>query len=163
MNNKLLIIGAGQYSYVVKETALDCGMFSEIDFLDDNAVSAIGKIDDLDKFAEKYTNVAIAIGDPILRERLYAEATTIGYVLPIIIHPRAYVSPSAEVGCGTIIEAGAVVQANSRIGNCAFVSSGAIVRHNGIVGDFSHCDCNSVILSGSVVPQKTRICCGKIY
>ena len=163
MLGKLLILGAGQYSCVVKEIALATSSFSEIAFLDDNANFAIGALDDVAKFKNSFANVAIAIGNPDLRQKLFDAATALGYSLPSLIHPRAIISPSATIKDGAIIEPGAVVQANATIGKGAIISSGAVIRHNGTVGDFAHCDCNCVVLSPSQVPCKSKVDCGKIF
>ena len=42
--NNLLIIGAGQYGAMIKESARALNEYDKIDFLDDNSVLAIGKI-----------------------------------------------------------------------------------------------------------------------
>lgn len=55
--------------------------------------------------------------------------TDLGYSVPILVHPTAYVSKSARIGSGTIIEPKAIVNANAAIGN------GCLCRNN-IEGDF---------------------------
>ena len=50
----LLILGAGQYGRVVKETAEAMGCFGKISFLDDNSPLALGKLDEYSRFAGKY-------------------------------------------------------------------------------------------------------------
>ena len=55
-----------------------------------------------------------------------------------LMHPQAWVSPSAKIGFGTIIMAGAVIQANARIGEHCIINTGASVDHDCVVGDFAH-------------------------
>jgi len=44
-----------------------------------------------------------------------------------VVHPRAFVSPSASIGAGRVIMPGAIVNARSMIGNHCIINSGAIV------------------------------------
>jgi acetyltransferase EpsM len=53
----------------------------------------------------------------------------------VVIHGAAWVSPTAQVGEGTVIMAGAVVQTGARIGAHCVVNSGAIVEHDVTLGD----------------------------
>lgn len=163
MKENLIILGAGQYSYVVAEIAATMGCFGEIDFLDDNSEKAIGRIDELGKLKGKYSYGAVAIGNPSLRAELMQRLEESGYEVAKLVHPMAFVSPTAKIGKGAVIEPMAVVQANSVIGEGSIVSSGAVIRHNGTVGSFCHCDCGSVVMSGAVVGDKTKIPCGEIY
>ena len=55
-----------------------------------------------------------------------------------LIHPKAYVSPTAYIGKGTIVMAGAVIQANVRIGEHCIINTGASVDHDCVLGDFVH-------------------------
>ena len=64
---------------------------------------------------------------------------------------------------GTIVEPMAVVQANSTVAVGSIISSGAVVRHNASVGDGCHIDCNAVVMSGSVVPTKTKVNACEVY
>jgi carbamoyl-phosphate synthase large subunit len=53
-----------------------------------------------------------------------------------LIHPASFVDPSARLGAGTYIAAGAVVNAEAVLGNQVMVNTGASVGHDCIVEDF---------------------------
>lgn len=55
-----------------------------------------------------------------------------------LIHKNAWVSPSARIGMGTIVMAGAVIQANARIGEHCIINTGASVDHDCVIGDYVH-------------------------
>ena len=55
-----------------------------------------------------------------------------------LIHPDAWISPSARIGMGTIVMAGAVIQADVTIGRHCIINTGASVDHDCIVEDFVH-------------------------
>lgn len=159
----LLVLGAGQFSYVVEEIAQEMRCFERIEFLDDSSERAIGKISCLRDFKNEYDCATVAIGNPTVKQRLLAELEEAGFELPNLIHPKACVSPFAQMGKANIVEPCAVIQANSVVGDGCIISSGAVVRHNGIVGSFSHCDCGSVVLSGAEVPCGTKVKCLEIF
>jgi sugar O-acyltransferase (sialic acid O-acetyltransferase NeuD family) len=52
------------------------------------------------------------------------------------IHPDASVSRLAEIGAGSIINAGAVVQPFARLGRGAMVHARTVVEHDNVLGDF---------------------------
>lgn len=160
-NDKLLIIGAGQYGLVAREIALDMGRFSEISFLDDSYPSqnpaVIGTSRDLEKFAAQYRFGFVAIGNPEVRRRLVESLVSCGVTPATLIHPTAYVSPSAKLEPGCCVEPLAVVQTDAALGTATFVASGAVVRHNAVVGEYCHVDCNAVVNSTANVPAGTHI------
>jgi acetyltransferase-like isoleucine patch superfamily enzyme len=157
MKEALLILGAGQYGKLVFELADRMNCFSKIDFLDDLNPLAIGTFSELENLASKYSSAVIAVGNPKIRAELYRRAKTAGFLMPRIISDSAYVSPTADVGEGVVIESMATVQTESKIGVCSFISSGAVIRHNATVGAYCHCDCNSVVASTAVVPDCYKV------
>jgi acetyltransferase EpsM len=52
-----------------------------------------------------------------------------------VVHPSAWVSPTATVGEGTVIMAGAVVQSGARLGSHCVINTGAIVEHDAVLGE----------------------------
>ncbi len=156
---KLLIIGAGGHGKVVKEIAEALGTYEEINFIDDNmaATQAIARIRDLESFVGKCEDCIIALGNNHLRSGLYGHIEELGFNIPTLIHPRAYVAPSAEIGSGTVVEANAVVSSNSVIGKGCILSVGAIVDHNAVVDDFAHIDCGAVVMADARVSRGTRL------
>ena len=131
--------------------------FSKISFLDDLNPLAVGSFSELEGFASKYSSAVIAVGNPKIRADLYRRAKNAGFLLPHIISSSAFVSLSADLGEGVVIEPMAIVQTDAKIGACSFISSGSIIRHNATVGAFCHCDCNSVVMSGAVVPDYNKV------
>lgn len=150
---KLLIIGAGEYGQLVRETAEQTGEFDTIDFLDDVNPLAVAKLSELNSVQEQYDGCVVAIGNAELRERIFAEIHH-----PVtVIHPRALISNTALIGRGCVIEGNASVNSSAVVGDGCFVCSGAIVNHNATAESFCQVDCNAVVGAGSILPKGTKL------
>lgn len=103
-----------------------------------------------------FSDAIVAIGNPAVRLK-WIEKISDTYYIPIMIHPLAYVSNSAKIGCGTVIEPMAVIHTDATVGIGCIISAGAVVNHNAILGDGVHCDCGAVISSGRVVNRMGKI------
>jgi acetyltransferase-like isoleucine patch superfamily enzyme len=152
---RLLILGAGQYGMVAEEIADSMGIFEGIAFLDDNNPAALGKLCEYEKFRQEYSCAVAAIGNFEMRMQLIGRLTETGFEVPVLIHKRAYVSPSAVIGTGSFIEPMAVVHTAARVGKGCIVSSGTVINHNAVVGDGCHLNCCTVVRSTATVPAGT--------
>ena len=163
MNENLLILGAGQFGLMVKEIAESMNCFDKIAFLDDNNEIAIGTLADYEKFSCDYRYAVVAIGNPDVRLSWIEKLEAACFLIAIVVSPRAFIAPSAQLMKGTIVEPMAVVQSNSTVAIGSIISSDAVVRHNAFVGDGCHIDCNAVVMSGSVVLAKTKVEACEVY
>lgn len=145
---KLLIIGAGGHGRVVAEIARDCG-YDEIAFLDDNCPDALGTTADLEKFAPEYPDAFVGIGDGKLRAQLLDRLEAAGCHIPTLIHPAAYVSPSAVIGRGTVVEPKAAINANTHIGRGCIVQLGSIVDHNVEIDSYVNVNTGAIVKAGA--------------
>jgi len=92
-----------------------------------------------------------------LRLKLYESLKGIGYKLPVITSPLAYVSRHAQIGEGTVIMHHALVNANANIGKNCIINSKALIEHDAQVGDHCHISTASVINGGVVVGNNTFV------
>lgn len=159
----LLILGAGQYGQVVRETAEAMGCFEKIDFLDDNSPIARGKLTDHESLRKEYCCAFVAMGNPILRMQWIDKLEQAGYELPVLVHPRAYVSPSAVLCKGTIVEPMAAVNSGAVVEAGGLLCAGCVVNHNAHVMTACQIDCNAVVASNAVVPEGTKVPSGTVY
>ncbi len=167
----LLILGAGQYGTVAKEIARSMDCFDKIDFLDDRHGTAdpnyrensIGRIDEYEKFSDEYGCAVVAIGAPELHCDLTEKLKEASFLLPRLVSPKAYVSPSAQLEEGCIVEPFAVVNSNAFIGAGSILSAGAVVNHNSVVMEYCHIDCNATVAGQTIVPAGTKVCSGEVF
>ena len=102
MNGSILILGAGSFGQTLAETAMACG-YSRISFLDDESPMAVGKLREAERFLPEYPEAIVAIGSSALRERLQRQLREWGFCLPVLMHPTAYISPTAQLGEGCFV------------------------------------------------------------
>lgn len=155
--HKLLILGCGQFGMMVKEIAEEMKRFEKIGFLDDNNPLAVGKMSEYADFFREYDSAIVAVGNSEIRSFYYGKLLEAGYIIPNIVSKSAYVSPTATLGIGVVIEPMATVQTGAEVGEGSIVSSGAVVRHNAKVGSFCHIDCGAVVHSAAFVEDSTKI------
>ena len=161
MKKRLLIVGAGQHGHVVAETAKAIG-WASISFLDDHCQEAVGKLKDLEEISKQYDGVVVSIGDNKTRQNILQRLEICEVPVVSIIHPRAFISPTAKIGRGSIILPGATVHTNSMIGDGCILSIGALVDHNTVVGSFCHIDTGAVIGAGKQVASTEYVDAGSI-
>jgi sugar O-acyltransferase (sialic acid O-acetyltransferase NeuD family) len=107
---------------------------------------------DLLLLVKDYPNAMITVGQiktPDHRIRLYRRASDLGFQLPTIIAPSAYVSSYASIGAGTIVMHNAIVNAGTKVGSNCIINTRALLDHGVTVEDHSHVS-TGVIINGNV-------------
>jgi len=155
--NQLLILGAGGHGKVIAEIAEALGNWQNIAFLDDRHAKLDGTmrwpvIDGVrhsNRFVSDYSHAVVAVGDSTMRLGWLSMLTSHGFEIPSLVHPTAWISPSADLGKGTVVMANATVQADSRFGSGCIINTGASVDHDCSLADGVHV-CPGVNLGGNV-------------
>ena len=156
---RLLVVGAGGHGRSVAEAAEISGQFEVVGFLDDAAPvgecvfgrQVIGPIASMADHCSVVDQAIVAIGNNAVREKLMQQLTVAGYAKATVIHPRAFVSPSAVLGEGAAIMAGVIVGTEARLGVGSIVNCGAVVDHHARVEDFGHLGVNASMAGGTVL------------
>lgn len=120
----------------------------------------LGCDDQLPELFRHYQNAVITVGhlrSNSLRLKLYEFVKEIGYALPAIISPLAYVSRHAVVGEGTVVMHHALINAGARVGINCIVNSKALIEHDVQVGGHCHISTASVLNGGAVVADHTFV------
>jgi len=89
----------------------------------------------LAKATQKRRKAVLGVGDNRVRKRL-AEMLDLEWVS--VVHPRAVVDESVNIGAGTVVFAGAVIQPDARVGCHAILNTLCGVDHDCAIGDFAH-------------------------
>ncbi len=134
--------------------------FSDVQTYD--APRVVGKLSDAPLFTSKYTYAFVGIGDNKLRLETIDTLQSLGYKIPVLIHPNAFVSPTASIDNGSIITAHAVVNREAKLGKACILSVGAIVDHNATLEDAVHANAGSICKAGSVIKTLTKLQAGEV-
>ena len=145
MKPAIVVIGAGGHAKVCIELLRAMG--EQVDFCvgsPGSAPSCVGVTvlygdEHLARlFADGYRRIFIALGANRRRVTLARIATELGYELVNAVSPHAVVSPSARLGSGIAIMAGAVINAEVAIDDLAIINTGASIDHDCVIGAGAH-------------------------
>ncbi|HYP86213.1 acetyltransferase [Variovorax sp.] len=134
---QLALLGASGHGKVVAESALAAG-WGMVAFFDDSwpqsaangRWSVVGDTAHLMARLAEFDGVLVAIGNAAVRVRKQEDLRQAGAKLVSVVHPRAWVSPSATLGAGSVVMPGAVINADAVLGLACIVNTGASVDHD---------------------------------
>lgn len=153
---KLLILGAGGYGKTVADVASQLGCYEKIAFLDDSRTgeNILGICEDYIRFIDADTDVYPAFGYHSYRMKWLNIFLEKGIPVPTLIHPRAYVSPTAKIGAGSVVLPMAVVNTGVTVEEGCIINIGAIVDHDCVIEAGAH------LAPGAIVKAENRIKAG---
>lgn len=142
----LLILGAGGHGKSVAEAALLSGMWSNIVFIDDRwpsielfwGLPVVSDVAGIEQFSSSEFCAVAAVGNNQMRQYFCAAIESAGLELVSVIHPRAYISPSAVLAAGSTVMAFAMIGTDTKIGRSAIINSNTVLDHDCELGDFVH-------------------------
>ena len=152
----IILIGGGGHCLSCIDVLESAKVFEIAGILDNSdkagnsllGIKIIGTDDDIPRLAGKYKNFLITIGQIKSSEkriRIYETVKKYGGILPVVISPKAYVSPSAVINEGTIIMHNALINAKAVIGKGCIINTGALVEHEVTIGDFCHISTHAIV------------------
>jgi sugar O-acyltransferase (sialic acid O-acetyltransferase NeuD family) len=102
-------------------------------------------------------SMAVAIGNAAHRLRIQAHLAAQGYDLPALVHPRAFVSPSAHIGDGVLVHQMASIWSEVVLESGTIVSPAATVAHHSTIGRGTLISTNANIGAGVSVGPRTFV------
>ena len=91
------------------------------------------------------------------RVKIFNRLKYLGFKIPSIISPLAYVSKHAIIGQGTIIMHGAIVNAGAVIGNNCIINTNSLIEHDVIIGEHVHISTEVTINGGVNIGNKVFV------
>lgn len=161
---RLIILGAGGYGRTVADVAAQTGQFDEISFLDDNSAArgVIGKCAEYERFCDGQTAFYPAFGNNEGRLKWLYRLREACCVIPTIIHPTAYVSPTTRIEAGTVILPHAIVNTGCEVKAGCIVNCGAIVDHGCVLEEGVHICLGAIVKAENRIPRCMKIEAGEV-
>ncbi len=163
MKPKLILIGGGGHCKSCIDVIEQENKFFIAGIVDTNRSICdllgypwLGHDDDLTKLKASYDYALITIGQiksPAIRVRLFDYAKFLGFKLPVIISPRAYVSKHAKIGNGTIVMHDALINAETIVGENCIINTKSLIEHDVVIENNCHISTGAVINGGVIVKQ----------
>lgn len=102
-------------------------------------------------------NAVGGIGNLAVRVQVFENLRQAGFACPTVVHPTAYVEPSATLAEGVQVFPHAYVGSEARLGYGVIVNTGAIVSHDCMVGDYANLAPGAILAGGVQVGAETLI------
>lgn len=147
---RAVVLGGGRHAACVID-ALACSGYELIGCVDSvkskghsvfAGLKVLGPIDILENLWQEGVRIAImGVGGAVSnqpRAELFQKVSEMGFTLPCVIHPEAYVARGVPIGPGTAVLPKASIGPLSRIGADVIVNQGSIITHHCIVEDHAH-------------------------
>jgi acetyltransferase EpsM len=159
--NSIMIYGGGGHGKALIDLIRVLGTFSITGILDDGipvgtsimGVPVLGGSNSLGKLYEQglqlSANAVGGIGNITSRINVFKRLRDTGYNCPTLVHPTAFIEPSATLAEGVQVMPHAYVGSEARLGFGAIVNTGAIVSHDCILGEYANLS-PGAILAGEV-------------
>ncbi|MEN0020384.1 MAG: acetyltransferase [Planctomycetota bacterium] len=158
MTKPLVLIGGGGHAVVVCEAARLSG-HDIVGVLDDapsphvcqgdDQPGRLGPLQDQSYLNDR--SWILCMGDLDVRREMHDVLLDRMDNAGTVIHPTAFVSPSAELGRGVYVGPGAVVHSRAYVADHAIVNTGAVIEHDCRVGTGSHIAPNATLGGGALV------------
>lgn len=155
---KLIILGSGGYGKTVADIATQLGY--EITFLDDSIPEA-----PLASFTNYISNTTFfipAFGNNAFRLEWFEKIKTASGGLATLIHPTAYVSPTAKVGEGCVILPKALINTDVVVEKGCILNCGCIVDHGCIIEEGCHICLGAIVKGENRIPRGTKVEAGEV-
>lgn len=101
----------------------------------------------------------VAIGNNRIREKVVARLAA---AFSTAFHPSSNISPTAQLGVGTVVMAGASINADARIGAHCIINTNASVDHDCVVEDFVHISPNAALCGNVKVGRGAHVGAGAV-
>ena len=154
MISNVYLIGSGGNSNVIHELC-DILDINILGIFDDFKENVLGKIKDVNN--NKYYNSSLIITMGHNRSKILNKINISKFNFPNLIHPNAYISPSAQIGHGNIIYRNVILNTNVILGDHNLINTSAIIEHDCKIGNTNSVAPNATICGTCVIGSNNFI------
>lgn len=168
----LVMVGAGGHAKVLQALALAAG-HSVAGVCDPQlagqgqshwrGLPVLGGDEALEQFDPATVGLINGIGQLVrsqARQDVYRRLRRAGFDFPVLVHPTAWVAPTAQLAQGVQVMAGAVVQPDCSIGENSIINTRAGIDHDCIIGAHVHVAPGATLCGGVRVGDGAFIATG---
>jgi len=166
MKEKIVLVGGGGHCHSIIDVIEQENKYEIIGIVDikENLgkkvlnYEVIACDNDLDTIFQTCKNAIITVGhieSNKIRVDIYNKLKQIGFNLPVIISPLAYVSKYSNIKEGTVIMHHVLVNANVKIGKNCIINTKALIEHDCVVENNCHISTSSVLNGGVTVKENS--------
>ncbi len=151
----MYLFGASGHGKVIAEAAEASGW--EISgFVDENpAIQSLLKYPVFREIPVNTEELVISIGDNFTRKRIAMQLNA--YPFKTIVHPFTSISPTSEIGKGTVILSGVSVNSGAKIGHHCILNTNSSIDHDCELGDFVHISPNAALAGDVKIGEGTHV------
>lgn len=157
----IVIYGGGGHAKALIDLLRALNVYRIAGVLDDNlsaganlmGVPVLGGSEALDGLYAQGVRLAVnavgGISSLAIRIKVFDRLAAAGFACPALVHPRAFVEPSARLAAGVQVFPHAYIGSEAQAGYGCIINSGAIVSHDCSLGEYSNLS-PGAILAGEV-------------
>ncbi len=165
----IVIYGSGGHGKTLVDLVRMTNAFRIVGFIDDGKqkgdtimdIPVLGGAESLSELANQGIRQAInavgGIGNIQSRIQVFKRLSQAGFSFPTLVHPTAFVEPSAQLSPGVQVFAHAYVGSDARLGMGVIVNTGAIVSHDCQIGDYANISPGAMLAGEVKVGEATLV------
>ena len=160
----LVLLGAGGFAQTLADVVAQTRQFDRVLFLDDTKTGPqiAGTCADYLKFKKENVFIYPAFGNNEIRLKWLEKLAQENIVVPTIIHPSAYISPTATLGPGCVVLPRAVINTNCRLARGCIVNCGAVLDHDCILEEGVHLCIGALVKAQNRLPNQLKVEAGQV-
>lgn len=162
---KIILIGAGGHAVSCLDVINQSKKFKVIGFVDNKkkvgsiymGIKIIGTDIDLKKIRKLTKYAFVTVGYIQInnnRKKLYHRLINLGFEVPKIISPYAYLSKTAKVGNGSIIHHGVIINSLAEIGENCIINSKSLIEHGVKIGNHTHVSTSCIVNGDTMIGEE---------
>jgi acetyltransferase EpsM len=166
---KVVIFGGGGLSKMIIETVRVLGAYQIEGIIDDNikpgetviGSPVLGGSEILPELFNKGIRMAVnsvgGIGIYKVRLNIFQQLADAGFVCPVIIHPTAHVDPSARLAAGVLVLAQSYISGSASVGMGSLINNSVVVSHDCVLGVCTNLSPGAMIAGDAVIGDFTQV------